>query len=176
MRNYKYLKYLTYKAKQNQSNLINDTKDKRLINWYKPSKERLNAYQLEGTNQIIYLDDNTYLELIRDDYKLEAKEKQYKKKTISLDYLYDNYQLEINEQEKLITNDNYLYNYENQQEDLINKLNKFIKTLTNVDKEIIKYLKKGFSTRKIAKKMKVSQTTIIKKIKKIKNNFKNFTI
>ena len=181
-KNYKYLKALTWEARNNPSMWVEDPECEELIDYYHPSKNRLNAYQLNGSKTIIYLDDKTYTNMVRADWRDEYEEKEHQKRCVSLDYLYDNFELEVSDSGQLITKDNYYLYCDNQmeiEEDeardyLINKVKSFVDTLTGDDLTLAHYLEEDLSTREIANKMGVSQNSIMQRKKKLQKYFKNF--
>lgn|SRR5574344_1468400 len=181
-KNYKYLKALTWQARNNPSIWVEDPENINYIDWSHPSKNRLNAYQLEGSNKIIYLDDKTYKDYVNYDWRIEIEDRRFHQNMVSLDYLHDEYELDVSEDGYIITKDNYyLYSDKRYEIDeaeaqayLFNKVNEFIQTLNAKDKEVLNLLYKGFKTREIADSMGVCQTSIMKRINKIKNSFKKF--
>ena len=136
-KNYKYLKALTWEARNNPSMWVEDPECEELIDYYHPSKNRLNAYQLNNSKTIIYLDDETYTNMVRADWRDEYEEKEHQKRCVSLDYLYDNFELEVSDSGQLITKDNYYLYCDDQmeiEEDeardyLINKVKNFVDTI-----------------------------------------------
>ena len=182
MKNYKFLKALTWRARQNPSTWVVDPENEDFIDWSKPSKNRLNAYQLDGTRTIIYLDDETYTEQVREDWRCEKADQKYSQTCISLDYLFDNFDLEPCENGRLITHDNY-YDfivddadvYEEDARVYINaQIRSLMNSLTGADRIVAELLSEGQSTREIARQLKVSQTAVMKRINKLRKIFENF--
>lgn len=178
-KNYSYLKYLSYKAKENPSAWVIDPSDEEEIDYDRPSKDRLNAYQLNGTKRIIYLSDAVYEPLVREDWKEEKAQQRYDQRCDSLDKLYEDFQVEPDSEGRLITKDNY-YLYitnkveateEEANEYLNSKLEEFLLSLSGIDKQITDLLKEGKTQRDIAAKLGVSQVAIQKRIKKVKKYF-----
>lgn len=178
-KNYKFLKALSWRARNNPSTWVIDPENEEFIDWSKPSKNRLNAYQLDGTRTIIYLNDKTYTEQVREDWRCEKADQKYSQTCISLDYLFDNYDLEPCQNGRLITHDNY-YDFIVDDADLeetdakvylINKVRSIMASLGDVDRKVAELLSVGYTTREIAKELGISQTAVMKRINKLRKIF-----
>lgn len=176
---YKYLKFLSSKARNNPSTWVIDPTDGDEPDYTKPSKDRLNAYQLDGTRKIIYLSDKDYTPLIREDWREEKAEERYQQRCTSLDELHDEYDFEPDSDGNLINKDNY-YLYINNEVDasfddandyIIAKIEFFLLTLSGADKMVTDLLKKGKTQRDIAPILGISQPAVNKRIKKLKKDF-----
>lgn len=177
---YKYLKFLSSKARNNPSTWVNDPGgNDEEPDYTRPSKDRLNAYQLSGTDKIIYLSDEVYVPLIREEWREEKAEERYRQRCLSLDSLHDDFDLEPDSEGHLINKDNY-YCYINDEvdaslddsNDYINsKLEEFVLTLSGADKVITDLIHEGKTQRDIAPILGISQPAVNKRIKKLKKDF-----
>lgn len=177
---YKYLKFLSSKARNNPSTWVNDPSgNDEEPDYTRPSKDRLNAYQLGGTNEIIYLSDEVYTPLIREEWREEKAEERYRQRCLSLDSLHDDFDLEPDSEGHLINKDNYC-RYINNEVDaslddsnayINSKLEEFVLTLSGIDRKVVDLCKEGKTQREIAVILGVSQVAVNKRIKKIRKNY-----
>lgn len=150
-----------YKEKVEAFQLILDS-----IDWYKPSKNRVWAYDLEDDSGFIYLDRELFLDCMRPYWA----EKKYlaRHKTVSLDELNEKYELDVDSLGNLTTTDVYYTNNTEPFEILDIAVESALAEMTPQYRTIFAMRMNQYTTREIAKELGISQPAVIKKIKILK--------
>ena len=147
-----------------------------LIDWFRPSKNRLYALHLESLNQYIYLTREKFLEVMRPYWRDKKEEQTYYLDMVSLDALHDEYELEVDASGRLLTKDNYYkYEYEQESSDVLSDvLKEAIIELKPAYKQIVGLLMEGKSYSEIGSIVGISKPNVEGKIRRIRKILEKF--
>lgn len=147
-----------------------------LINWYKPSKYRLNALILDGEKTPIYVTDKVFKSYMRPIWK-ERKDRE-NHPTCSLDELYEKHDMEVCEDGQIYSEslNPYSFQISNVEEEIIreeikNELLAEADMLGPGYKEIVAYLLDDYSWAEIGRIMGLSKQVMHKRKMRLAKKF-----